>query len=396
MDTNAQYLSQELARLGINLHWRVTVGDNLDRCRGAFRQAIARSSVVIACGGLGPTPDDLTRQALAAALERPLEHSEAAWAQIQAYFLARGRRTGVHDRAQALVVQGGRVLPNPVGTAPGMHVDAGTCQVFLLPGPPNELVPMFENQVAPVLAGLPGRAVLMSRRLRLAGIGESRVSEALESLMASENPTLAPYAGLGEVQLRITARGKDIVEAQELVDAMEGRVRRVLPDHIYGCDDEDLETVTGRLMREQGLTLAVAESCTGGLLGHRLTNVPGSSAYVRLGVVAYANEVKTSVLGVPADMLVQHGAVSASVAASMAEGVRDLAQSHLGIGLTGIAGPGGGSTEKPVGLVYLALAGRSTRVHRLQLGGSRSDVKWRASQQALVELWRLLRSEKGN
>jgi len=393
LDTNAQYLSRQLADLGINLHWRVTVGDNLERCREAFRQAMARSEVVIACGGLGPTPDDLTRQALAAALARPLEHSAAAWAEIQSYFAARGSTPGLHDRAQALVVPGGRTLPNRLGTAPGLYLTAGPTHVFLLPGPPSELTSMFEHQVAPVLSLLPGRAVLRSRRLRLAGMGESRVSQLLEPLLASANPTLAPYAGQGEVQLRITARGQTEQEAGRLVEEMEAQVRAALPGLIYGADGEDLETVTGRLLGAYGLKLAVAESCTGGLLSHRLTNVPGSSAYFLLSVVAYSDQLKTSLLGVPARVLAEHGAVSAEVATCMAEGVRDLARSHLGIGVTGIAGPGGGSTQKPVGLVYLALAGATTRAHRLLLSGGREDVKYRATQRALVELWRLLQAE---
>jgi nicotinamide-nucleotide amidase len=393
LDTNAQYLSAQLAKLGINLHWRVTVGDNLERCREAFRQAQARSEVVIACGGLGPTPDDLTRQALAAALERPLEHSPEAWENIQAYFAARGSVPGGHDQAQALVVPGGKILPNRLGTAPGLYVHSGITHTFLLPGPPNELMSMFEHQVAPVLSRLPGRAVLLSRRLRLAGVGESRVSQILEPLLASANPTLAPYAGLGEVQLRITSRGQGEEEARQLLEAMEERVREALPGFIYGVDGDDLETVTGRLLAARGLTLAVAESCTGGLLGHRLTNVPGSSAYFLLSVVAYADQQKTTLLGVPAALLAADGAVSAGVAARMAEGVRELAKSHLGIGLTGIAGPSGGSAEKPVGLVYLALAGATTRVHRLLLGGNREDVKYRATQRALLELWRLLQHE---
>lgn len=393
LDTNAQYLSGQLAKLGINVHWRVTVGDNLERCRQAFRQALDRSEVVIACGGLGPTPDDLTRQALAAALACPLEHSPGAWEDIQAYFAARGGVAGLHDRAQALVVPGGRTLPNRLGTAPGLHVLSGATHVFLLPGPPNELTSMVEDQVAPILSRLPGRAVFLSRRLRLVGMGESRVSQLLEPLMASANPTLAPYAGQGEVQLRITARGQTEAGARQLLEQMEAQVRAALPGLVYGVDAEDLETVAGRLLSARGLTVAVAESCTGGLLGHRLTNVPGSSAYFLLGVVAYADAQKTALLGVPAEALAAHGAVSAEVAARMAEGVRQLAGSDLGIGLTGIAGPGGGSPQKPVGLVYLALAGATTRVHRLLLGGNREDVKYRAAQRALVELWRLLQAE---
>jgi nicotinamide-nucleotide amidase len=394
LDTNARYLSERLAALGVTVHWRVTVGDNLERCAAAFRQALARSDLVIACGGLGPTGDDLTRQALARALGTELVHSPEAWEQVQAYFRMRGRVAGAHDRRQALILPGARVLPNTRGTAPGMEVTTAEQRVLLLPGPPNELLAMFEEQVVPVL-GQAGGSVLVSRWLRLAGIGESRVSERLDDLFSGENPTLAPYAGLGEVRLRITARAETTQAARAQIAGLEQRVRERLEGHVYGVDDEDLETVVGRELACRRLTLAVAESCTGGLLGHRLTNVPGSSAYFRLGVVAYANDLKSSCLGVAGGVLERHGAVSAQVALAMAQGVRRLAASDYALGITGIAGPDGGSAEKPVGLVYLALAGGNEQVWEHRFGGGRQDVKWRATQQALVELWRELVSPGG-
>lgn len=374
------------------MYHHTAVGDNLERIRDVFRVAAARSNVVVVTGGLGPTDDDLTREALASFLGRPLELSEEALRELEQFFARRERPMPAENRKQAMKIQGGVLLPNPNGTAPGQYVEAGGVHFFLLPGPPLEMRPLLEREVIPRLKQLfPGEQVLVSRVLHFCGIGESDVDERVQDLTGRANPTVAPLAGEGEMLLRITASGADEESARRLIEPVEQDIRSRFPGYIYGVDDDTLPVAVGRVLRGAGATLAVAESCTGGLLSAMVTEVPGSSEYFRGSVVAYDNEVKQQALGVSASTLAAYGAVSEATAREMAEGVRTRLGATYGLAVTGIAGPGGGSSDKPVGLVYGAVSGPAgTRTVELHLRGSREQVRLRASKRLLWELWRMV------
>ncbi|HEY8498874.1 MAG TPA: competence/damage-inducible protein A [Limnochordales bacterium] len=396
VDTNAAYLARKLSELGYDAYFRQTVGDNHRRAVMALSLALERSDVVIVSGGLGPTEDDVTREVVAAAVGAPLEESAEALAQLQAYLQRVGRPLLPAQRRQALVPRGARVIPNPVGTAPGFAWEGAGRAVVALPGVPGELRAMVESWVAPYLAEWArerGQAgVIHSRVLRFVGIGESDLERALLDLLHGRtNPTLATYAGTGEVSLRITARAPDRAAAEAMVAPVEQAVLERVGRFCYGFDGDTLESVVLRELERRGWRLAVAESCTGGLVGDRLTNVPGASAVLVEDVVAYANEAKERRLGVDGELLRQHGAVSEACARAMAEGVRRLSGADVGLATTGIAGPGGGTPEKPVGLVYVAVAcpGR-TVAEQHRFGGDRLHVKARAATAALALLRRCL------
>lgn len=396
VDTNAAYLSQELAALGIDLYHRTTVGDNPKRLREAIEEAFQRSELVITSGGLGPTEDDLTKETVAEVLALPLVLHQPSLDRIQARFAKMDRPMTPNNRKQALIPQGGVALPNDYGTAPGVMVEQDGKIAICLPGPPNELEPMFQEQVLPRLKAK-SQGVIASRVLRIVGMGESQVAEKIADLLAGQtNPTIAPLAMEGEVTLRLTARTETQKEGQRLIEKLEAEIGQRLGELIYGKDEETLEGVVVRLLAAKGQSLATAESCTGGLLASRITDVPGSSEVFERGVVTYSNRAKQELLGVPMELIDREGAVSPQVAELMAQGVRKLAATSWGIGITGIAGPGGGSEEKPVGLVYLALAGDSgTRVEELHWPGSRFSVKRRTTLFALDLLRQeLLREEK--
>ncbi len=390
VNTNAQYLSRTLATLGVDLYYQSVVGDNLGRLVDVLRLALGRSDLVITCGGLGPTGDDLTRDAVARAAGLELVEDSEARRAVEDHYRRRGFPVPALALRQALVPAGARVLRNPAGSAPGFVVETAGRFIVALPGPPRELTSMFERSVRPFIAGLPGRRaqVIVSRVLRVCGLEEALVAERVADLMAGANPTVAPYASPGEVRLRVTAKAADEEAARALIAPVEAAIRDRLGRNVFGVDHETLEAAVGALLRERGMTLALAESCTGGLVGHRITNVPGSSDYFIFGAVVYANEVKQAVLGVPAETLRRWGAVSHETAAAMAEGVRRVAGTDIGIGITGIAGPGGGSPEKPVGTVFFGLAtAEGTRTERRLFVGEREAVKERAAQEALTLLW---------
>ncbi len=356
---NARWLAEQLAALGVVHHRQQVVGDNRERLIEAVRQASGRCRVLITTGGLGPTPDDLTTEAIAAAFGTELvEHGEI-WAAIQARITARGRTVAPSNRKQALLPRGAAVLPNPTGTAPGMiWTPVPGFTVLTFPGVPSELRAMWEATAAPWLreAGLAG-GVFASRMLRFWGVAESDLAERVQDLLALENPTVAPYAGAGEVKLRVTARAADGAAAAALLAPVEAELRRRGGGCCFGADGDSLASVVLAELRRRGETLAVAESCTGGGLGAALVAVPGASEVFLGGVIAYANAVKRDVLGVPAALLDTHGAVSDPVAEAMAAGARRLTGASWAVAVTGIAGPDGGSTDKPVGLVHIAVAG---------------------------------------
>lgn len=390
-DTDASYLSRRLAALGVAVYRRTTVGDNPQRAEAALREAVAGAPIVIATGGLGPTGDDVTRAAAARALGVELVEDPQAVAWLEAFFAARGRGLDAANRRQALAPQGALPLFNSAGTAPGVWWEGGDRLLILLPGPPRELKAVWESEVEPKLGDRSGQ-VILSRVLRVAGLPEAEVDTRLADLMAAENPTLAPLAGSGQVALRLTARAPGRDQACALLAPLEAEVLARLGPHVYGAGEETLAHAAGRALAGSALTLATAESCTGGLLGAAITAVPGSSAYYRGGVVAYDNSVKQHVLGVPAGLIHREGAVSEAVALAMAAGVRSSLAADIGLAVTGIAGPDGGTPAKPVGLVWLALAdtGGATAWPRLY-AGDRDQVRERSVADLLFTLYRRLK-----
>jgi len=391
VDTNAPFLSRALSALGIDVFYRVTVGDNAVRLAETLQRALSRADLVITIGGLGPTQDDLTKETIAEVIGERMSADPESEKAIRAFFERRGLPIAQSNLKQALKPESGASIPNSVGTAPGLVVEKDGGIVIALPGPPSEFVPMVESFVIPYLsrsleqAG--DRTIIVSRTLRVCGIGESAAEEKVKDLLASANPTIAPYAMSGEVQFRITAKACDEDAALRMISELESEARERLGDFIYGSDDETLESVVVHRLIERKLTLALAESCTGGLIANRVTNVPGSSETFLVGVVAYSNEAKTKSLGVPAEMIRAHGAVSPEVAEAMAVGAADRTGADVALGVTGIAGPGGGSAEKPVGLVYIALrTPDGVEVTRSVFGGSRLEIKQRASTTALNQV----------
>lgn len=393
LNLHARTISLEMANRGFFIYHHSAVGDNVERIRDAFRLAAGRSNVIIVTGGLGPTADDLTREALAGYLQRPLHRSEEALREIQSYFSHRGRSMPEENKKQALCIEGGVLLPNPNGTAPGQYVEDHGSHYFLLPGPPLEMSPMLEQEVLPRLQSIfPRPYVLTSRVLHLCGIGESTVDEQIPHLLAGQNPTVAPLAGEGEMLLRITATGETEAAVQAIIAPVESRLQEMFNPYIYGYDEDTLPVVVGRLLRESRATVAIAESCTGGMVSSMITAVPGSSEYFLGGVVAYQNEVKQKFIDVQSKTLEMHGAVSEETAGEMADGVRRQFGSTYGIAVTGVAGPTGGSAEKPVGLVFCGVSGPlGTQVFRLQLRGSRDQIRLRSVKQALWRLCNVIR-----
>lgn len=393
VNTNAAFLGRELAAAGINLYRQVVVGDNLERIREAIDNARRWADLVIVSGGLGPTEDDLSREALAAALGLPLVEDQTARENVIRFFKARRRPMPASNLKQALVPAGAKVLDNPNGTAAGLFLEHNRKLYALLPGPPREFEPMVTNQLLPLLEPYGARReIIFSRVLKLTGLGESAAEEAIRDLLHGNNPTLAPLAKPGEVALRLTARASTPEAARELIFPLEKAIRQRLDDYIFGCDGDTLECVIGAMLTKRHLTLATAESCTGGLLSNRLTNIPGSSGYFLGGLITYSNEAKTTLLGIEPEVLAAHGAVSPETAAAMARGVRQVLAADIGLGITGIAGPGGGSPAKPVGLVYIGLDfGGEVQVRRELFTGQRENIKFQSSQSALYLLWQFLR-----
>lgn len=386
INSNQAFLARRLAELGVDCYHHLTVGDNPGRLAEAVATALKRADWVITCGGLGPTVDDITLPTLTKAAKRPLVLNQAILAQIRERFTRLGIPMPQANLRQAYVPKGAVVLPNRIGTAPGFILPLRQKLLIALPGPPQELEPMVSEQAIPWLRRrYPTPGVLLSRTLKLTGITESEVDEqVLDLLKFKGDVTVGIYAHPAQVDLRITTKGTTPAAARTAIQRVEAEIRRRFGSLLYGADDETLEGVIGTLLKSRRQTLAVAESCTGGLIGHRITQVPGSSDYFVGGVIAYANAVKTAALGVPAPSIRKHGAVSAEVAQAMAAGVRKSMKATYGLAITGIAGPTGGTREKPVGLVYLALAGpKPTISQRLRLTGDRAAIKWKASQAAL-------------
>ena len=396
IDTNSAYLAQRLAELGVDLYYVSRVGDNRRRIAQLVKQAHQRADLIIISGGLGPTTDDLTKEAVADAFGLELALCTEALAEIEEHFCRLGRPMSENNKRQAYLPAGGKALSNPKGTAPGVLLELPDGKaVIMLPGVPVELKAIMEDSVIPYIQrnlGEENRAVIYSKVLRFYGLGESAIDNIVQDIIAAQtNPTIAPYAGSGEVRLRITAKAADESEALRLIEPVERQLLDRLAPYFYGYGDEGLEIVVARLLLSQKKTVAVAESCTGGLISHKLTNVPGSSGYYMQGAVTYSNAAKTGVLGVDPELLAQFGAVSKQVAKAMAEGVRQWAGTDIGLAVTGIAGPGGGSAAKPVGLVYFGIGyPGGAKAFRRQFAGDRLQVKERAALAALDILRRYL------
>ena len=393
VNTNATYIAKGLAQNGVNVYHQAVVGDNPQRLKESLDLAFSRSDIVITTGGLGPTYDDLSKETIAAWFGKELVLHEESLRHIEDFFRRIGREMTANNRKQAMMPQDCTVFANPNGTAPGCAIEKDGKIAFMLPGPPREMRPMFDNFVIPYLQK-DSDTVLASKMIHLFGIGESMLEHKLHDIMVeSSNPTLAPYAKEGEVQLRVTARvGRD-EDADAILQPMMDKVAEIAGEFIYGIDIGDLQTALVRRLQEKGLKVATAESCTGGYISKRITEVDGASAVFDCGVCSYANEIKEKVLGVSHETLLAHGAVSEQCAKEMAAGIRRLSGADIGISTTGIAGPGGGTAEKPVGLVYVAVdSDKHSEVLKLNIP-SRSDdareyVRYIASSHALHLAWK--------
>lgn len=382
VNTDAPMIAQGLAELGIGVYFQTVCGDNPDRLKSVLEVAKQRADLIITTGGLGPTADDLTKETIAAAFGKGLVRDEESMARLREHF--KGRTMTKNNEKQADVPEGCTVFQNDWGTAPACAFEGEGCLVIMLPGPPRECRPLFREKVMPFLEKRRGGA-LCSRYVKVFGMGESEMASRLSRQMDTwENPTAAPYAKEGECLVRITAMGKDKEEAFAMTEPAVREVRQVLGDVVYGVDADSLEQVVVQGMTARGLTLATAESCTGGLMGKRITDVPGASACYLGGVVSYQNEVKENLLGVRHETLITKGAVSEDTACQMAEGVRKALGADIGISTTGVAGPGGGTPEKPVGLIYVGIStkDKTWAVRILRPRQSRESLRRLASSTA--------------
>ncbi len=385
LDTNSLFLSEELMLIGIETAFKTAVGDNEKDIEEALHQALGRADAVIITGGLGPTEDDMTRKVVSKIMKKRLVLNEDALKDIHTRLSGRGREYLVVNDRQALIPAGARLLRNPVGIAPGFFIDEQGPFVAVLPGVPGELRAMYREGLRPALGDRSGGKLATRRRiLRTCGMSESAINQAIQDILRRSIPAVGLTAKDMGVDIRIVAHGANAEQSQMQVDRTEEAIREKLGDVIYGVDAQELEEVVGALLKQRRLKIAVAESCTGGLVGGRITNIAGSSEYFEGGVIAYSNPAKTSLLGVPKDLLDRHGAVSSEVAAAMARGVRQSLSADLGVAITGIAGPGGGTEKKPVGLVYTALAtAQDVKTEEHRFLGERDQVRIRASQMAL-------------
>ncbi len=390
VNTNAQFLSRRLFSLGIDMYYQTVVGDNPKRLIDAIRLAFSRADLVIFSGGLGPTDDDLTKETVAEYFNVPLLfHNEIA-DRIKSYLHG---KAPVSNLKQAYIPEGAVILENDWGTAPGVLLEKDGKIAILLPGPPRELCPMFTEKVEPYLREK-SDFVMLEKNLRLFGIGEAKVGEVVSDLMACANPTVAPYAKDYEVTLRIAAKAESAEQAENMIQKAEREIESRLGEFVYASGETRMVEVTAALLLERGLTVSCAESCTAGRLTAALGDIPGISAVLNESIVTYSNEAKMKYLGVLEKTLLEFGAVSEEVAREMAEGIRKTTGSDIGVSVTGIAGPDGGTPEKPVGLVYVGVSiGEKTTVKKLQLHGNRDRVRFGSVMHALNEIRKRVLSE---
>lgn len=388
-DTNSLFLTEHLNRLGVRVTFKTIVGDSRADLVEVIRAALARTNIVILMGGLGPTEDDLTREAAAEALGIELHRDETLLEELRARFAARGLKMTENNNKQADVLAGAQILKNAKGSAPGQYVQIpiqGAMRVvILLPGPPHELKAMFEEQVLDRLLSFVPRRAIATRVLKVAMVGESALDARIAGIYrqyANVQTTILAHGG--EVQIHLQTEADEPEQAQEIVNELAGKIEDELDDRVFSAQGESLEEIVNYYLQMRGASLAVSESCTGGLLAQRITSVSGASRSFLGGVVAYSNDLKIQLSGVAPLLIAEHGAVSREVAVAMAEGIRERCRATLGVGITGIAGPGGGTETKPVGLVYVAISGLGeTQVVERRFPGDRERIRWWASQQAL-------------
>ena len=385
VDSNSLYLTRQLNSIGIEVDLKVVAGDHESRLEQVVRSAVERSPLVIATGGLGPTEDDITRKVFARVLQRQMVLQDDILQGIRTRFRSRGLEMPANNARQALVPVGARVLENRLGTAPGLWLEEGDAVIILLPGVPSEMKTIFEESCLSLLNRRSKGFHLFTRVLRATGMAESQLDEQIAPIYTRyKNPVTTILAGKGEIQVHLTGKATSRQEAMALVQKVADRIQIELGDFIFSTGDESLEQVVGECLLRKKMTLAVAESCTGGLLAERITRVSGSSRYFLGGVICYSNRSKVEFTGMPPLLLEMGGAVSAEVAKALAEGIRDRTAASIGIGVTGVAGPSGGSPEKPVGLVHLALAMENQVEHReCRFSGDREKIRFWASQTAL-------------
>ena len=384
VNTDAQVISQGLSELGINVFYQTVVGDNPARLRHVVETARDRADIIITTGGLGPTLDDLTKETLATVFGKKMALHQPSLDRIKGFFQTIGREMTPNNEKQAWLPEGCTVFVNEWGTAPGCAFEAYGKHVLMLPGPPRECNPMWKECAMPYLYKLAGGCIV-SRNIRVFGLGESNMESILHDMMAeSKNPTIAPYAKTSECFARVTAKADTPAECEKLLEPVVEKICGLLGEDVYGVDVDSLEQVVGDGLRQRGMTLAVAESCTGGLLSKRITDVPGCSDYYLGGVCSYANEVKMNLLGVKKETLDTLGAVSPEVAEQMAEGVAKALGADVGVGITGVAGPGGGTEEKPVGLVYISVWHKGQHFTRkMKAANGRDRIRMQAASTAL-------------
>lgn len=377
VNTNAAYLAEKCASLGLACYYQSTVGDNEERLQAAIEQAVNRSDIVILSGGLGPTQDDLTKEVTAKVFNKALVEDEHSKQRIKEYFDKLGKEIPDNNWKQAMIPMGAIVIDNDNGTAPGIIVEAEDTHVILLPGPPGELVPMFERNIVPYIQKfMPG--IIYSQTVKICGIGESKVESVIRDLIEVQtNPTIAPYAKTGEVHLRVTAKAEDEKTAKKLIKPVIKELKSRFDEYIYSAEnDATLEKVVVDLLKANKLTVSCAESCTGGMLSARLINVAGVSEVYKSGYITYSNKAKHKILGVKKTLLDKYGAVSKEVAKAMAEGAAEAAKADVAVSITGIAGPDGGTKDKPVGLVYIACHVKGKTVaEEYHFTGNRSKVR---------------------
>lgn len=390
VDTNSLWLTERLNEIGVDIELKTIVGDDPARLEETIRDAAGRSDIVIVTGGLGPTEDDVTRQVSAVAVGRELVYLPELEDDLRERFRRWGREMPEINKRQAWIIDGAEVLPNPNGSAVGMMLDTGRSRLIVLPGPPRENQPMFTGFVLPKLAESAGAVVFRKRVIKVSGMGESALDEQIAPIYSQyANVRTGVLFNKSEVEVHLTASAASAAEADATNEELAGKIVERLGVAVFSTDGEEMEEVVGRLLRQRGETVSVAESCTGGLVGHRITEVPGASEYFPVGITAYANEMKTELLGVSPELIERFGAVSKEVAEAMALGVRERAGTDYAVSVTGIAGPTGGSDEKPVGTVFVGYAdsGEVRSLH-LKLPGDRYLIRWRASQAALDMLRR--------
>ncbi len=393
VNTNTSYLARKLAAEGIDIFYQSVVGDNSFRLSEAVHLALRRSDIVITTGGLGPTVDDITISAIASSLSLPLVFDKKVLRSIENHFKKRHIKMPPDNKRQAYVPEGAITILNPVGTAPASIIEYGKKSIIALPGPPRELLPIFEDSVIPYLRKRCGvHSIIVTRTIRTTGAPESAVNKKIRRFLEMKGDiTVGIYASLGEVDIKITAKAQNEKEALRKIKKVEPRIVGILGDIVYGFDDDTLESAVAEIFIKKRLTLATAESCTGGLIANRITNISGSSKYFKMGAITYSNASKAAFLGVPVDLISKYGAVSRPVAIAMAKGMLVKAGTDFALAVTGITGPTGGTKKKPVGLVYIALASRRkvVAIERRFLG-NRTDIKLQASTVALDMLRKVL------